>query len=161
MEHQQVKLGRIPKRVCLLYGIGEEGLVWAPNEFLDRLAVRYPDDYLRKVEEAAHILKEPQYGAYRQKTHTLYLVREYVIGASFCKVYIAIQCAFEKHWTEIGVLTPTQSQAILAQEEGMVWQAIPLGSPVCADTSRRKGNSRKPKKLRSKDKEDKVSTTKE
>lgn len=152
MEQQPIKLGKIPKTVRQLFSFSEGDDVWMTNDFLDSLASRYPADYLRKVEEVAHILKEPQYGAYDAKEGILYLLREYVKGSSFCKVYLAILDQNEKRVVGIGVLTPKKINEL---GEEISWQIIPQARSVSVGISRRAKNSKKSKRRQPLNKEDK------
>ena len=87
MNNDPVRIGRISARVekALGHDFGENIFCYITEAQLREFSTRWPEGYLKKVEEASRIMKEPQYVGIDEKSGLLYYVKEYLIGNSHFK----------------------------------------------------------------------------
>lgn len=85
MTKDPVKIGRVDARIekVLHYNFGENIFCYISEDKLRELSSRWPDKYLKKVEEATHIMKEPLYVGIDEANKKLYYIREYLIKNQF------------------------------------------------------------------------------
>ncbi|MCQ2800134.1 MAG: hypothetical protein MJ228_05235 [Bacilli bacterium] len=87
MNKDPVKVGRINARIekALGYNFGENIFCFITEDKLREFSVRYPDKYLKKVEEATNIMKEPLYVGIDEEKKRLYFIKEYLVKNQFFK----------------------------------------------------------------------------
>ncbi len=112
-DDSSLKLGRVSKNVeraieCTLPG---DVFVYIKEENLNAFAVRYPDDYLRRIEVIKDILSHPHFAAYLKEEETIYLFRTYYRNGIFRTFSLAIKK--EKCW-EFLSLSKTSEKKPLA-----------------------------------------------
>lgn len=90
MEHEPLKLGRISKKMesALKADFGEDIFLFIEEEKLSSFALRWPNDYLKKVEEISKIIKKAIYIGLSDDGKILYLIDEYIVKDGFRKVIV-------------------------------------------------------------------------
>lgn len=85
MNKDPVKIGRVNARIekVLNFNFGENIFCYVTEEKLRELSERWPDKYLKKVEEATKIMKEPLYVGIDTTNKKLYYVKEYLVKNQF------------------------------------------------------------------------------
>jgi len=87
MNKDPVKIGRVSARIekALGFNFGENIFCYITEDKLRELSARWPDKYLKKVEEATNIMKEPLYVGIDTTNKKLYFVKEYLVKNQFFK----------------------------------------------------------------------------
>lgn len=92
MDHEALKLGRIskPMETAIKENFGDNIFIYVSEEKLSLFATRWPNDYLKKVEEISRIIKKAHYIAYDENKKNLYLIDEYIVKCGFQKVVLEL-----------------------------------------------------------------------
>lgn len=90
MEHEPLKLGRISKKMetAMKADFGENIFLYIEEKTLSFFAEKWPQDYLKKVEEVSKIIKKSLYIALSDDEKTIYLIDEYIVKNGFQKVVL-------------------------------------------------------------------------
>jgi len=114
MDSESVKLGRINRAVEKALGVDLGANVWIymDEADLDKMAVKWPNVYLARLEEASRIIKTPDYAAYSATKKTLFLIKEYLRDGEFSKVALEIEKDKDWHLKVIYVLNALKTQEI-------------------------------------------------
>lgn len=94
MDKEPIKLGRVNAATekALGFSLGEKTSVFLFEEGLRSFAERYPDEYLKVLHEASHVLSRPDFASYDGGAKTLYLTRDYYKNGTFRKMCLSIKC---------------------------------------------------------------------
>ncbi|MFA6620613.1 MAG: hypothetical protein WCS90_05755 [Bacilli bacterium] len=114
MDKESVKLGRINRAVEKALGVdlGEDIWISMDAADLDKMAAKWPNVYLSRLEEASKIIKTPDYAAYSAAKKTLFLIKEYLRNGEFSKVVLEIEKDKGWHLKVISVLNALKTQEI-------------------------------------------------
>ena len=107
MDKDPVRIGRINIKVekALGYDFGENIFCYISEEKLREFASRWPSGYLKKVEESAHIMKNPLYVGIDTKNKRLYYIKEYLVNnSSFKKACLVLSFAKQLNLEDIILL---------------------------------------------------------
>lgn len=90
MEHEPLRLGRISKKMenALKADFGDDIFLYIEEKTLSSFAEKWPNDYLKKVEEIGKIIKKALYIGLSDDEKTLYLIDEYITKTGFRKVVV-------------------------------------------------------------------------
>lgn len=114
MDRDPVRIGRINIKVekALGYDFGENIFCYISEEKLREFASRWPSGYLKKVEESAHIMKNPLYVGIDTKNKRLYYVKEYIVNNSAFKKACLI-LSFEKQLSLMDIIALDEKKMAL------------------------------------------------
>ena len=77
MDQEPLRLGKLKKSLVEALHLGEgDNYVYFLSDELDAFARKYPETYLSKIEKIRELLLHPHYGAYKEKTLSLYRLYE-------------------------------------------------------------------------------------
>lgn len=88
MTKEPVRIGRINAKTekALEIDLKENIFCYITEARLREFVNKWPKDYLRKLEEASNIIKEPLYAGIDEENKLLYLIKDYIVkGKSFKK----------------------------------------------------------------------------
>lgn len=82
MTKDPVKIGRINIRIekAIDYDLGDNIFCYITERTLGEFVSKWPKDYLRKIEEASNIIKDPHYVGINEREKLLYFVKDYLVG---------------------------------------------------------------------------------
>ena len=81
MTKDPVKIGRINTRIekAIDYDFGDNIFCYITEDTLREFVAKWPKDYLRKVEEASNIIKDPHYVGIDEEGRLLYFIKDYLV----------------------------------------------------------------------------------
>ena len=115
MDKDPVRIGRINIKVekALGYDFGENIFCYISEEKLREFASRWPSGYLKKVEESAHIMKNPV--GIDTKNKRLYFIKEYLVNnSSFKKACLVLSFAKQLNLEDI-ILLDEKKMALISR----------------------------------------------
>lgn len=114
MDKDPVRIGRINIKVekALGYDFGENIFCYISEAKLREFASRWPSGYLRKVEESAHIMRNPLYVGIDTKNKRLYYIKEYLVNNSFFRKACLV-LSFEKQLSLIDIVSLDEKKMAL------------------------------------------------
>lgn len=85
MTKDPVKIGRINTRIekALNYDLGDNIFCYITEARLREFVAKWPKDYLKKIEEASNIIKNPLYAGIDEKNKVLYFIKDYLVKNQF------------------------------------------------------------------------------
>lgn len=97
-KNSSIKLGRVSKSVerALESSFPGDVFIYIKEKNLNAFAVKYPSDYLRRLNVIKDIISRPHFAAYLKEEKTIYLFRTYYHNGVFKTFSLAIKK--EKCW---------------------------------------------------------------
>lgn len=104
MTKDPVKIGRINTRIekAINFDLGDNIFCYITEEYLREFVRKWPKDYLKKVEEASNIIKDPHYVGIDTENKLLYFVKDYLVkNIFFRKACIVMDFSKQLHLIDI------------------------------------------------------------
>ena len=116
MDQQPISFGRIKSRVETALGVSlptNRALV-AETDFLDALASRHPEEYLRILEHVVIAVEQPQYVGFSEATMSLTYYRLYYKEGFLVMGFTFLYSGFPRRWVLSSIRKhPTPEQKVV------------------------------------------------